>query len=194
MAFAEGDIDNDGRFEPLAADMQPYRSGADVDAGPGDRCCRRTPDAYYGGTARTYANTLQVRDAAGAFRTRVAGVGVDATGGRRSPLRRSGLRRRPRPVHGHRHGGRGVRPPARGRSSAVDGLANGNAGGQARFGCCRGAGRDPGTPLRRQSPGSAAAPPRECQAPSLGGRRPPRSLSRAYGTRGTRGKDHRQSF
>ena len=32
MAFAEGDIDNDGRFEPLAADMKPYRSGADVDA------------------------------------------------------------------------------------------------------------------------------------------------------------------
>ena len=32
MAFAEGDIDNDGRFEPLMADMKPYRSGADVDA------------------------------------------------------------------------------------------------------------------------------------------------------------------
>ena len=32
------------------------------------------------GTARTYANTLQVRDAAGAFRNRVAGVGVDASG------------------------------------------------------------------------------------------------------------------
>ena len=32
------------------------------------------------GTARTDANTLQVRDAAGAFRNRVAGVGVDATG------------------------------------------------------------------------------------------------------------------
>ena len=23
MAFAEGDIDNDGRFEPLAADVKP---------------------------------------------------------------------------------------------------------------------------------------------------------------------------
>ena len=32
MAFAEGDMDNDGRFEPLAADMKPYGSGADIDA------------------------------------------------------------------------------------------------------------------------------------------------------------------
>ena len=32
MVFTEGDIDNDGRFEPLAADMKPYGSGADIDA------------------------------------------------------------------------------------------------------------------------------------------------------------------
>ena len=32
MAFAEGDIDNDGRFELFAADMKLYRSGSDVDA------------------------------------------------------------------------------------------------------------------------------------------------------------------
>ena len=31
MAFAEGDIDTHGRFEPLAADMMPYDSGADID-------------------------------------------------------------------------------------------------------------------------------------------------------------------
>ena len=42
MAFAEGDIDNHGRFEPLAADMKPYGSGADTHAA-WDRCCRRTP-------------------------------------------------------------------------------------------------------------------------------------------------------
>ena len=43
MAFAEGDIDNHGRFEPLAADMKPYGSGADIDAAwgpvlPPDAC------------------------------------------------------------------------------------------------------------------------------------------------------------
>ena len=128
MAFAEGDIDNHGRVEPLAADMKPYGSGADIDA-----ACAPVlpPDAgrLLRGTARTYANTLQVRDAAGAFRNRVAGVGVDATGGRlrSSPLRRSGLRRRPRPVHGQRHGRRGVRPPTR-RGAAVDRLASAKAG------------------------------------------------------------------
>ena len=79
-------------------------------------------------TARTYANTLQGRDAAGAFRNRVAGVR-----GRRHRLelvgsvRRSGLRRRPRPVHGQRHGRRGVRVPTR-RGAAVDRLASAKAG------------------------------------------------------------------
>ena len=79
MAFAEGDIDNHGRFEPLAADMKPYGSGADIDPAWGPVL---PPDAgrLLRGTARTYANALQVRDAAGAFRNRVAGVGVDATG------------------------------------------------------------------------------------------------------------------
>ena len=127
MAFAEGDIDNHGRFEPLAADMKPYGSGADIDA-----ACAPVlpPDAgrLLHGTARTYANTLQVRDAAGAFRNRVAGVR-----GRRHRLelvgsvRRSGLRRRPRPVHGQRHGRRGVRVPTR-RGAAVDRLASAKAG------------------------------------------------------------------
>ena len=68
------------------------------------------------------------RDAAGAFRNRVAGVR-----GRRHRLelvgsvRRSGLRRRPRPVHGQRHGRRGVRVPTR-RGDAVDRLAGAKAG------------------------------------------------------------------
>ena len=127
MAFTEGDIDNDGRFKPLAADMKPYGSGADIDA-----ACAPVlpPDAgrLLHGTARTYANALQSRDAAGAFRNRVAGVR-----GRRHRLelvgsvRRSGLRRRPRPLHGQRHGRRGVRVSAR-RGAAVDRLASAKAG------------------------------------------------------------------
>ena len=116
MAFAEGDIDNDGRFEPLAADMMPYGSGADIDA-----ACAPVlpPDAgrLLHGTARTSANTLQVRDAAGAFRNRVAGVrGRRHRLGLVGSVRRSGLRRRPRPVHGQRHGRRGVRVPYPARS------------------------------------------------------------------------------
>ena len=127
MAFAEGDIDSDGRFEPLAADMMPYGSGADIDA-----ACAPVlpPDAgrLLHGTARTYANALQVRDAAGAFRNRVAGVRrrrqrLELVGS----VRRSGLRRRPRPVHGQRHGRRGVRVPTR-RGAAVDRLASAKAG------------------------------------------------------------------
>ena len=65
MAFTEGGIDNDGRFELFAADMRPYRSGADIDAGPRDRCCRRTPTTP--DAPQIYANTLQLRDAAGVF-------------------------------------------------------------------------------------------------------------------------------
>ena len=54
MAFAEADIDNHGRFEPLAADMMPYGSGADIDAGPGDRRCRRTPTTRNGPDIRQF--------------------------------------------------------------------------------------------------------------------------------------------
>ena len=57
MAFAEGDIDNHGRFKLLAADMKPYGSGADIDAAWGPVL---PPDAgrLLHGTARTYANAL----------------------------------------------------------------------------------------------------------------------------------------
>ena len=97
---------------------------------PGDRCCRRTPDAYYTGRPghtpiRSRCGTRQARSA-----TAWPASGVR---GRRHRLelvgsvRRSGLRRRPRPVHGQRHGRRGVRVPTR-RGAAVDRLASAKAG------------------------------------------------------------------
>ena len=77
MAFAEGDIDNDGRFELFAADMKPYRSGPDIDAAWAPVL---PPDAAAVDRAQIYANTLQVRAAVGTFENRAAGAGVDATG------------------------------------------------------------------------------------------------------------------
>ena len=78
MAFAEGDIDNDGRFEPLAADMMPYGSRADIDAGPGDRCCRRTPNTGDGPDIRQMRSRCGTRQARSATAWPVSGV--DATG------------------------------------------------------------------------------------------------------------------
>lgn len=77
MAFAAGDIDNDGRFELFAADMKPYRSGPDIDAAWAPVL---PPDAAAAGREQIYANTLQVRGADGGFENRAAGAGVDATG------------------------------------------------------------------------------------------------------------------
>ena len=77
MAFAEGDIDNDGRFELFAADMKPYRAGPDVDAAWAPVL---PPDAAASDREQIYANTLQVRGADGGFENRAAGAGVDATG------------------------------------------------------------------------------------------------------------------
>ena len=75
--FAEGDIDNHGRFEPLAADMKPYGSGADIDA-----ACAPVlpPDAYYTGRPGhtpmpSRCGTRQARSA-----TAWPASGVDATG------------------------------------------------------------------------------------------------------------------
>ena len=78
MAFAQGDVDNDGSFELFAADMKPYASGPEVDAAwapvlPADATAAA-------GRAQIYANTLQVRGADGEFENRAAGAGVDATG------------------------------------------------------------------------------------------------------------------
>ena len=77
MAFAEGDIDNDGRFELFAADMKPYRSGPDIDAAWAPIL---PPDAAATDREQIYANTLQVRDASGEFENRAAEAGLDATG------------------------------------------------------------------------------------------------------------------
>ena len=77
MAFAEGDIDNDGRFELFAADMKPYASGPEVDAAWAPVL---PPDAAAADREQIYANTLQVRGEDGSFENRAAGAGVDATG------------------------------------------------------------------------------------------------------------------
>ena len=77
MAFAEGDIDNDGRFELFAADMKPYASGPAIEAA---WVPVLPPDAGATDREQVYANTLQVRGADGAFENRAAGAGVDATG------------------------------------------------------------------------------------------------------------------
>ena len=76
MAFAEGDIDNDGRFELFAADMKPYASSPEVEAAWAPVL---PPDAAADGE-QIYANTLQVRDASGGFENRAASAGLDATG------------------------------------------------------------------------------------------------------------------
>ena len=77
MAFAEGDIDNHGRFEPLAADMKPYSSGADIDA-----ACAPVlpPDAYY--TGRPGHTPMPSRCGTRPARSATAwpASGVDATG------------------------------------------------------------------------------------------------------------------
>ena len=77
MAFAEGDIDNHGRFEPFPADMKPYGSGADIDA-----ACAPVlpPDAYYTGRPEhtPISSSRGTRPARSA--NRVAGVRRRRTG------------------------------------------------------------------------------------------------------------------
>ena len=77
MAFAEGDIDNDGRFELFAADMKPYASGPDIAAAWAPVL---PADAVATDRDQIYANTLQVRGADGEYENRASAAGVDATG------------------------------------------------------------------------------------------------------------------
>ena len=169
-AFAEGDIDNDGRFEPLAADMKPYGSGADIDAAFGPVL---PPDAYY--TERPGHTPMPSRCGTRQARSATAwpASGVDATGWNWSA----------------QFGGLGY-----------DGdldlyMVNGMVG--EAFGYLRGAelllagwpvprrasplpmlsrsGSRSWKPLRRRSPGAAARP--QCQAPSRADREVPATRS-----------------
>ena len=78
MGFASGDIDNDGRLELFAADMSPYRSGADVDAAWATLLPPEGAEQPPGN--QIVANVLYAADAAGNFVNRAPGAGVAATG------------------------------------------------------------------------------------------------------------------
>ena len=81
MGFTSGDIDNDGRLELFAADMSPYRSGADVDAAWAALLPPEGIEQPPGN--QIVANVLYAADAAGSFVNRApgaGGAGVAATG------------------------------------------------------------------------------------------------------------------
>ena len=78
MGFASGDIDNDGGLELFAADMSPYRSGADVDASWATLLPPEGAEPPAGN--QVVANVLYAADAAGNFVNRAPGAGVAATG------------------------------------------------------------------------------------------------------------------
>lgn len=78
MGFASGDIDNDGSLELFAADMSPYRPGADTDAA---WTTLRPPDnAGQPPGNQIVANVLYAADADGTFVNRAPDAGVAATG------------------------------------------------------------------------------------------------------------------
>ena len=78
MGYAEGDVDNDGTVELLAADMQPYREGADVDAAWAPIWNGQRPEE--GDEVQIVANVLQVRAADGSYVNRAPESGLAATG------------------------------------------------------------------------------------------------------------------
>ena len=78
MGFASGDIENDGRLELFAADMSPYRAGADVDAAW--TTLLPPADAEPSPGNQIVANVLYAADAEGNFVNRAPGAGVAATG------------------------------------------------------------------------------------------------------------------
>ena len=77
MGFAEGDIDNDGRFEIIATDMKPYLADPIWQPELEGRDSIPSDDE-----AQILANTLQSRRSSGvsAFSDRGREAGVDATG------------------------------------------------------------------------------------------------------------------
>ena len=78
MGYAEGDLDNDGTVELLAADMQPYREGADVDSAWAPIWNGQRPEQ--GDEVQIVANVLQVRAADGSYVNRAPERGLAATG------------------------------------------------------------------------------------------------------------------
>lgn len=79
MSFAEGDIDNDGDIDMLAADMKPFDVGPKVDDAWRpivEAAIRNSPNDG----VQTVANVLQVREGETTFVNRAATMGVEATG------------------------------------------------------------------------------------------------------------------
>ena len=80
MAFATGDVDNDGRIELFAADMSPYRSGADIDEAWGPLLQPGGAATPVGDGVQAAANVLQTRQEDGSYVDTAARSGVAATG------------------------------------------------------------------------------------------------------------------
>ena len=80
MGFATGDVDNDGRIELFAADMSPYRSGADIDEAWGPLLQPGGAATPVGDGVQAAANVLQTRQEDGSYVDTAARSGVAATG------------------------------------------------------------------------------------------------------------------
>ena len=115
MGYAEGDVDNDGTVELLAADMQPYREGADVDAAWApiwNGSARRR-----GTRCRSWPTCCRCAPADGSYVNRAPESGLAATGlDLVGAVRRPGPRRPARRVRRQWHDRHGVRSPARRRT------------------------------------------------------------------------------
>ena len=80
MAFATGDVDNDGRIELFAADMSPYRAGADIDEAWGPLLQPGGAATPVGDGVQAAANVLQTRQEDGSYLDTAGRSGVAATG------------------------------------------------------------------------------------------------------------------
>ena len=80
MAFATGDVDNDGRIELFAADMSPYRAGADIDEAWGPLLQPGGAATPVGDGVQAAANVLQTRQEGGSYLDTAGRSGVAATG------------------------------------------------------------------------------------------------------------------
>ena len=80
MAFATGDVDNDGRIKLFAADMSRYRSGADIDEAWGPLLQPGGAATPVGDAVQAAANVLQTRQADRSYVDTAGRFGVAATG------------------------------------------------------------------------------------------------------------------